>query len=142
MLPWYSTSSRYAAEAVVGTTAGRRRSGTRSTIAIAWSAARAIVATVLVAEAAQNTLGCFCKKQQRTAARHTQQRLRHESARGPRSHQRDTAREDGSRNTGKRNSEETQQTTDPWHSTWSPNRIGQTEKNKPETLEEELEVAR
>ena len=53
---------------VVGTTAGSQRRGTRSTSGIARSVARAIVTTEFVAEAAKNTLGSFCKKQQRTAA--------------------------------------------------------------------------
>ena len=53
---------------VVGTTAGSRRSGTKGTSGIAQSAARALTTTVFVAEAAKNTLGSFCKNQQRTAA--------------------------------------------------------------------------
>ena len=51
------------------TAAGSQRSGIKSTSGIAESAARATIATERVAEAAKNTSGSFCKKQQRTSAR-------------------------------------------------------------------------
>ena len=75
MSPWYGAScGGYSfVVVVVGSTAGSQRSGTRNTSGTAESATSITTTTELVAEAAKNTWGSFCKKQQRTAGQ-TQQR--------------------------------------------------------------------